>query len=79
MTDPTSTLPPDPVAYDDPRNVRARAKGMPTPYISGGNDPDPEKGLEEDRHYTRLLIGMVIGLILVGFVVGLVIALAVQL
>jgi hypothetical protein len=80
VTDPTTArppLPPDPVAYDEPRNVRARAKGLPTPYIAGGKDPDPEKGLEEERHYGRLLVWMVAGLIFGGFVIGLLIALAV--
>ena len=80
MTDPTtapSSLPPDPAVYDDPRNVRARAKGMPTPYISGGNDPDPAKGLEEQRRYGRWLVWMVVGLIFGGFVLGILIALAV--
>jgi hypothetical protein len=82
VTDSTPTqpqsLPPDPAAYDDPRNVRARAKGLPAPYIAGGIDPDPAKGLEEERHYGRLLLAMVITLILAGFVVGLLIALAQQ-
>ena len=50
------TLPPDPVAYDSPRAVRARAKGLQAPYIAGGNDPDPAAGLAEERHYTRLLL-----------------------
>ena len=73
-----ASLPPDPAAYDDPRNVRARAKGLPTPYISGGTDPDPAKGLAEDRYYGRLLVAMVAALIFAGFVLGLLIALAVQ-
>jgi hypothetical protein len=69
-------LPPDPVAYDDPRNVQARARGLPAPYISGGLDPDPAKGLREERYYGRLLVYMVVGLVLGGFVIGLVIAVA---
>ena len=78
--DPTSRgpLPPDPVAYDDTRNVHARARGLPAPYISGGTDPDPAKGLQEERYYGRLLVYMVVGLILGGFVIGLVIALAIS-
>ena len=73
-----AALPPDPAAYDDPRNVRARAKGLPVPYIQGGTDPDPEKGLAEDRYYGKLLVAMVAALIFAGFVIGLLIALAVQ-
>jgi hypothetical protein len=73
-----AALPPDPAAYDDPRNVRARAKGLPTPYISGGTDPDPAKGIYEDRYYGRLLVAMVAALIFAGFVLGLLIAIAVQ-
>ena len=41
VTDPTPTsLPPDPVAYDDPRNVAARKRGLEQPYIAGGDDPE---------------------------------------
>ena len=69
------TLPPDPVAYDSPRAVRARAKGLQAPYIAGGNDPDPAAGLAEDRHYVRLLVGMAIAIVASGFVIGTVIAL----
>jgi hypothetical protein len=75
---PHDPLAPDPDLYDDPRNVRARAKGLPAPYIAGGEDPDPAKGLADDRKYGRWLIYMVVGLILVGFVVGIAIALAVR-
>lgn len=79
MTDPTPAVPPpDPVAYDDPRNVRARAKGLPAPYISGGLDPDPAKGLADDRKYGRWLIWMVASLIFAGFVIGIAVALAVK-
>jgi hypothetical protein len=73
---PPDPLPPDPVAYDDPRNVRARAKGLDAPYIAGGDDPDPARGLWEDRHYGRLLIAMVVVLVLGAFVVGFLVALA---
>ncbi len=69
------TLPPDPDAYDSPRAVRARAKGLQAPYIAGGNDPDPAAGLAEERHYARLLLGMAIAIVASGFVIGTVIAL----
>lgn len=70
------TLPADPVAYDAVRNVHARARGLPTPYIPGGTDPDPARALREERYYGKLLLGMVLALILGGFVVGIFVALA---
>ena len=76
MTNPTTPLPPDPEAYDDPRNARARAKGLPGPYIAGGLDPDPAAGLAEERRYGRLLLWMVITIIAAGFIVGTFLALA---
>ena len=72
---PMPTLPPDPVAYDSPRAVRARQKGLPAPYIAGGDDPDPAAGLAEERRYVRLLLGMAIAIVASGFVIGTVIAL----
>ncbi len=69
------TLPPDPVAYDSPRAVRARAKGLPAPYIAGGQDPDPAAGIAEERRYVRLLVAMAVVIIASGFVIGTVIAL----
>jgi hypothetical protein len=71
----TAALPPDPAAYDEVRNVHARARGLDAPYIAGGTDPDPAAGRREERYYGRLLLWMVIVLILGGFVVGMVIAL----
>ena len=72
---PTSDLPPDPDAYDHPRAVRAREKGLQAPYIAGGNDPDPAAGLAQDRRYVRLLLIMAIAIVASGFVIGTVIAL----
>ena len=69
------TLPPDPVAYDSPRAVRAREKGLQAPYIAGGDDPDPAAGLAQDRRYVRLLIAMALAIVAAGFVIGTVIAL----
>ena len=34
-----ASLPPDPEAYDSPRAVQARARGLFAPYIVGGHDP----------------------------------------
>jgi hypothetical protein len=73
---PQDALPPDPIAYDSERNVHARARGLPAPYIAGGDDPHPEVGLREERKYLRLLIAMVVVIVLAGFVIGVAIALA---
>jgi hypothetical protein len=80
VTDPArspSDLPPDPAAYDSPRAVRAREKGLQAPYIAGGDDPDPAAGQAEERRYGRLLLAFAIAIIASGFVVGTVIALLV--
>jgi len=63
-------LPPDPAAYDDPRAVLARAKGLDAPYIPGGRDPDPETTRREERRLVRLLVAMVVIVVLAGFVLG---------
>ena len=72
----SSPLPPDPEAYDSPRAVAARRRGLPAPYIAGGVDPDPEPGLREERKYLRLLVWMVVALVLGGFILGIVAAVA---
>ena len=73
-TTPTTTLPPDPEAYDSVRAQHARARGLAAPYIAGGRDPEPEAGLREERVYGRLLVLMVVAVVLAGFVFGVVIA-----
>jgi hypothetical protein len=75
-TDPRPALPPDPVEYDSNRARIARAKGLNAPYIAGGRDPDPERGLREERYYGRLLVYMVVTLILAGFVLGVALVIA---
>lgn len=77
VTEPTDDRShPDIPGYDDPRNVRARAKGMPTPVIAGGSDPELPKALADERHYGKLLVWMVAAIIFAGFVIGIAIALA---
>lgn len=71
---PTTTLPPDPEAYDSVRAQHARARGLAAPYIAGGRDPEPQTGLREERFYGRLLLVMVVSVVLGGFVIGLAIA-----
>jgi hypothetical protein len=68
-------LVPDPDKYDSPRAVRARAKGLPGPYIAGGDDPDIGAALEVDRRYGRLLVYMVLTIVSAGFIIGTIIAL----
>jgi hypothetical protein len=61
---------PDPAAYDSPRAVQARARGLAAPYIAGGEDPDIERTRREERRYLRLLIATIVILVLSGFVLG---------
>ena len=68
-------LPANPAEYDSARAQMARAKGLQAPYIAGGIDPDPEAGLEEERHYGKLLLWMVLGLMFGGFVIGILLTL----
>jgi hypothetical protein len=63
-------LPPDPVKYDDPRNVMARRRGLEQPYITGGEDPELEQTLAEERPYVRILVWMVAVIVIGGFVLG---------
>lgn len=71
MSDPTRPpLPPDPAKYDDPRNVRARERGLAAPYIAGGEDPELVETLRRERRYVRLLLGMAAVLVAMGFVLG---------
>jgi hypothetical protein len=64
------SLPPDPEAYDSPRAVQARARGLAAPYIVGGEDPDPDTTRRNERRYMWLLIVMIILIVLSGFVLG---------
>ncbi len=68
------TVPPDPQAYDTERSAAARKRGLSTPYIPGGRDPDQAAADAEDRHYLKLLLVMVIVIVLSGFVVGIIAA-----
>ncbi len=52
----------------DPRAELARARGLDAPSIPGGEDPDPEAGLREERFYGRLLLLMVVAVVGSAFV-----------
>ncbi len=69
------TVPPDPQAYDTERSAAARKRGLSTPYIPGGRDPDQAGADAEDRRLLKLLLAMVIVIVLSGFVVGILAAL----
>jgi hypothetical protein len=68
-------VPADPVAYDSERNAAARKRGLATPYIPGGRDPDQAAADREDRRYLKILLGAVIVVVLGGFVLGMIAAL----
>jgi hypothetical protein len=74
--DPEVTVPPDPEAYDTERAAAARRRGLSTPYIPGGRDPDQLAAEKEDRRYLRILLIMVVVIVLAGFVVGIIAAVA---
>jgi hypothetical protein len=75
--DEPARLPADPAEYDSPRARIARAKGLEAPYIAGGRDPEPAIGLEEERHYGKLLLAMVAALMFGGFIIGIALTIAV--
>jgi hypothetical protein len=57
-----------PLPADDPRSELARARGLDAPSIEGGDDPDPEAGLREERFFGRLLLLMVVAILGTTFV-----------
>lgn len=65
-------LPPDPVQYDSVRNEHARRRGLPQPYIAGGNDPALGETLTRERRYLRILVAMIVVIVAMGFVLGIV-------
>ena len=65
---------PDPDAYDSPRAQRAREKGLPGPYITGGEAPDEQQARAEERRLWRWLVIMVAVIVASGFVLGLIAA-----
>lgn len=69
-TTPPEPVPPDPAEYDTERATAARRRGLPTPYVPGGRDPDFEAAEREDRRWLRLLVLMVIVIVAAGFVLG---------
>lgn len=70
------TIPPDPQAYDTERSAAARKRGLSTPYIPGGRDPDQAGADAQDRRYLRILVAMVLIIVFAGFVLGMLALLA---
>lgn len=68
-------VPADPAAYDSERSAAARKRGLSTPYVPGGRDPDLAKTEQDERRLLRWLVIMVVVLVLAGFVLGMAAAL----
>ena len=68
--DAPQALPADPEAYDSPRAVQARARGLAAPYIAGGEDPDLDVTRRQERRYRVALVVMIVVVVLAGFVLG---------
>jgi len=68
-------VPADPAAYDSERNAAARKRGLSTPYVPGGRDPDLAKTERDERRLLRWLVIMVVVIVLAGFVLGMAAAL----
>lgn len=63
-------VPPDPSQYDTERSAAARRRGLATPYIPGGRDPDQAAAERQERRYLRLLVAMVLVIVAAGFLLG---------
>jgi len=71
-------------AMDDPRQPRrdlppvterdlaARARGLSSAYIPGGDDPDIERTRRREARYVRLLVAMVVLIVGSGLIVSLI-------
>jgi hypothetical protein len=54
------------------RDLAARARGLSSAYIPGGDDPDIERTHRREARYVRLLVAMVVLIVGTGLVVSLV-------
>ena len=54
------------------RDLAARARGLSSAYIPGGDDPDIERTRRAEQRWIRLLLGMVILIVVSGLVAALV-------
>lgn len=51
------------------RELAAQRRGLASAYISGGEDPDPERTRREEARYVRLLVLMVVAIVGGGLLV----------
>jgi hypothetical protein len=70
MDDPQQPRPNLPPATE--RDLAARARGLSSAYIPGGDDPDIERTKRAEQRWIRLLLGMVILIVASGLVASLV-------
>ncbi len=70
MDDPQQPRPDLPPVTE--RDLAARARGLSSAYIPGGNDPDLERTRRREARYVRLLIAMVVLIVGSGLIVSLV-------
>jgi hypothetical protein len=70
MDDPQEPRPDLPPVTE--RDLAARARGLSSAYIPGGNDPDIEGTRRAEQRWIRLLLGMVILIVASGLVASLV-------
>jgi hypothetical protein len=54
------------------RDLAARARGLSSAYIPGGDDPDIDRTRRREARYLRLLIAMVVLIVGTGLVASLV-------
>ena len=54
------------------RDLAARARGLSSAYIEGGEDPDLAETRRREARYRRLLIGMVVLIVGLGLIVTIV-------
>jgi hypothetical protein len=51
------------------RDLAARARGLSSAYIEGGDDPDLAETRRREARYRRLLIGMIVLIVGLGLIV----------
>ena len=54
------------------RDLAARARGLSSAYIEGGEDPDMAETRRREARYRRLLIGMIVLIVGLGLIVTIV-------
>jgi hypothetical protein len=70
MDDPQQARPDLPPVTE--RDLAARARGLKSAYIPGGDDPELERTRRAEARYVRLLVGMVVLIVGSGLIVSIV-------